>query len=109
MTRYEKLHNLAILVEDSDANQELLSIYLDIAKTIILNKAFPFGNQPEDVPSKYENIQLNVACYLYNKRGAEGEVVHNENGISRTYESADVPDSMLSGITPYAGVPSWEH
>ena len=106
MTRYEKIHNLAILVDDNDReNEERLSIYLDIAKTIILNKAYPFGNQPEDVPEKYENTQLTVAVYLYNKRGAEGETQHNENGINRTYESADVPESMLRNVIPFVGLP----
>ena len=44
------------------------------------------------------------AVYLLNKRGAEGETAHSENGISRSYESADIPESMLSGIIPFAGV-----
>jgi len=105
MTNAEKLHKLAILVEEEQADTDRLSIYLDIAKTIILNKAYPFGTQSEDVPAKYENIQLNVATYLYNKRGAEGESQHDENGIKRTYESADVPESMLRDVVPFVGLP----
>lgn len=105
MTHAEKLHKLTILVEDKDADNERLSIYLDIAKTIILNKAYPYGNQPDDVPSKYEHVQLNVATYLYNKRGAEGETQHNENGINRTYESASVPESMLREVVSFVGLP----
>ena len=37
-------------------------------------------------------------------RGAEGEKSHSENGISRTYENAELPDSLLREITPIAGV-----
>ena len=33
-----------------------------------------------------------------------GETAHSENGISRSYESATVPDSMLKHITPHASV-----
>ena len=42
--------------------------------------------------------------YLINKRGAEGETTHNENGINRAYESASVPESLLGRVTPFAGV-----
>ena len=54
--------------------------------------------------SQNETKQVEIAVYLYNKRGAEGQIVHNENGINRTYESADVPESLMRGITPYVGV-----
>ena len=47
--------------------------------------------------------QIEIAVYLYNKQGAEGQTAHSENGISRTYESADVPESMLRGIAPFVG------
>ena len=48
--------------------------------------------------------QVEVAAYLLNKRGAEGETAHSENGISRSYEDGDVPSSLLRDIVPYAGV-----
>ena len=35
---------------------------------------------------------------------AEGQTQHSENGITRQYENADVPSSMLKAITPYCGV-----
>ena len=106
MTQNEKLEKLTTMVDDPNVNSGILTIYLDIAKQEILNKAFPYG-VPEDVtdvPSKYELTQLQIACYLVNKRGAEGEVAHNENGINRTYESADIPESMLARVVPYVGV-----
>ena len=45
---------------------------------------------------------------MLNKRGAEGEVSHTENGISRTYEKADIPTSMLRTIVPHCGTFSSE-
>ena len=48
--------------------------------------------------------QVEIAVYLMNKRGAEGESAHSENGVSRTYENGDVPASMLRGIVPMVGV-----
>ncbi len=57
-----------------------------------------------DVPIKYHYLQCQIAAYLLNKQGAEGESRHSENGVDRTYESADIPSSMLSSVVPYVGV-----
>lgn len=50
--------------------------------------------------------QIEIASYLYNKQGAEGETEHNENGVDRKYESASIPESALSDISPVARVVS---
>jgi hypothetical protein len=42
--------------------------------------------------------------YLYNRQGSEGETYHSENGINRTYASANVPDDLLKGIVPLGKV-----
>jgi hypothetical protein len=57
-----------------------------------------------DVPLKYHRLQCQIASYLLNKQGAEGETRHSENGIDRTYETADVPPSMLTSVIPFVGV-----
>lgn len=56
------------------------------------------------VPTKHDYKQCQIAAYLVNKQGAEGQIGHSENGISRTYECADIPESMLRDIVPFAGV-----
>ena len=81
----------------------LLSDYLEIAKGEILAKAFPYGHFPEDVPPRYHVKQTQIAAYLINKRGADYQTQHSENGIQRTYEEGDVPASMLRDIIPYCG------
>ena len=53
---------------------------------------------------QYETLQLEIAKFLYNKIGAEGETVHNENRVNRTYENAHIPDSMLDCIVPLGKV-----
>ena len=78
--------------------------YLTSAKQAVLNKAFPYDSSIEDIPPKYKQKVIEIAVYLYNKAGAEGETAHNENGISRSYESAGIPASMLRDIIPFAGV-----
>lgn len=95
----------AMLGEDDDTADEVLSVYLDIAASKILNRMYPYKTvQDYDVPDRYVGIQLNIACYLLNKRGAEGQIQHIENGIHRNYGSSDVPEEMLKEIVPFAQV-----
>lgn len=105
MTTVEKIEKLALLT-DNALPMEVLSLFLDIAKNKVLNRIYPFGTPDDvgDVPLKYEHIELSVAVYLVNKMGAEGETSHSENGVSRVYENADVPNSMLDEIVPKAGL-----
>lgn len=103
MTDVEKLTALKAMVGSSDSD-EVLSTYLNFAGSKILAKAYPFQNDVSEVPTQYEYLQVEIAAYMLNKRGAEGETVHTENGISRTYENADVPTSMLKAVIPYCGV-----
>ena len=103
MTDVEKLTALRAMVGGSDAD-EVLSTYLLLAGRKIIARAFPYKEDVTEVPVKYETIHLEIAAYMLNKRGAEGQTAHSENGISRTYENADVPASMLKGVTPYCGV-----
>lgn len=54
------------------------------------------------MPERYEYVQVEIAVYLINKRGAEGETAHSENGISRTYDNADIPSALLRDVVPFA-------
>ena len=103
MTQVEKLQLLKAMVGESDTEEVLLA-YLNIAGNKIINRAYPYGTEETEVPSRYDFLQCEIAAYLLNKRGAEGQTGHSENGISRSYESADVPESMLGAITPNVGV-----
>lgn len=103
MTDDEKLATLKVMVDGSDTD-EVLSTYLLIAGKKILARAYPYDNTVTEVPAQYELLQCEIAAYLLNKRGSEGQTVHSENGISRTYENADVPQSMMSIIVPHCGV-----
>lgn len=103
MTQAEKLTLLKAMVGESDPEEVLLA-YLNIAGSKIINRAYPYDPDVTEVPKRYEFLQCEIASYLLNKRGAEGQTGHNENGISRSYESADVPESMLGAVTPMVGV-----
>ena len=105
MTNDEKLNKLKRgILPDTDTDEVLMDT-LESAGALILNRMYPFG-YPDGtvVPSRYERIQIQLAAELYSKRGAEGQTSHSENGISRSYESADVPESLLGAVTPMIGV-----
>lgn len=100
MTETQKLMTLQTMVGSSDTD-EVLSTYLAIAGGKIIAKAFPYKEDVTEVPAKYEYLQLEIAAYMLNKRGAEGQTAHTENGITRQYENADIPLSMLKAVTPF--------
>lgn len=91
---------------EAEENDEVLAAYLDSARELILNIVYPTerNRASMDVPSMYEMKQIEIAAYLVNKRGAEGEIQHIENGTHSNYGSSDVPEAMIRHITPFCGV-----
>lgn len=108
MSELEKLEYLKTMLTQSGQtetpSEDVLLTYLRLAGEKILMRLYPYDDTKRDVPRRYGMLQAEIACYLYNKKGAEGETNHNENGINRGYESADVPESMLKNVIPYAKV-----
>ena len=108
MSDTEKLIMLRAMVgsqsDTSDWSDDVLLTYLQIAGRKIINRAYPYDDDVTEVPKRYGILQCEIAAYLLNKRGAEGETMHTENGISRTYEKADVPESLMGQIVPHCGV-----
>lgn len=102
MLEIEKKEMVKAMTEET--NDSTVSVYLGIAGNKICRKAYPFDPTVTEVPEQYSLLQVEIAVYLLNKRGAEFETSHSENGISRTYESGDVPPSMLRQIVPMCGV-----
>lgn len=89
-----------------EANTDVVSAYFDLAGSKLLSLVYPYDDSKTALPAKYQHVQVEAAVYLLNKRGGEGQTAHSENGISRSYESADLPESMLRGIVPVCGVVS---
>ena len=92
--------------ETADA---VVSAFLDMSGDAIINRAFPFATESEreslTVPARYQNLQCEIAVFLLNKRGAEGQTSHNENGINRGYENGSIPNSMLKQVVPFCRAP----
>lgn len=103
MSRDELIERVKILTPD--ATDEIVGEYVDMAVEAILERMYPYGTDETECPDRYAAKAVSIAVYLVNKRGAEGEVHHSENGVLRIYEKADVPDSMLYGIVPMVKLP----
>lgn len=107
-----QLDRLKVQLEIKDDSQDqLLLDLLESAKYAILSRRYPFHDFPVDdkgepiLENRYLDLQVRIAVYLYNKMGAEGQLSHSENGVSRTYEAGDIPESLLRQVTPFVGTP----
>ncbi len=102
MEQIEKLR-IRLALDGEELEKPLLEELLASAKSIIFERRFPFGNYPNEVEDKYKDLQVRIAMDLYNKIGAEGELAHSENGVSRSYKSSWVSEDLLDEITPLCG------
>jgi len=102
MTTDKKIEMLSHML-DGDEDNGILEVYLELAAQKVLNRMYPYKDDYEglEVPDRYVAVQLKIANYMLNKRGAEGQIQHIENGIHRNYGAADIPDGMLAEIVPY--------
>lgn len=105
MTEAEKILTVQTLCDnDPEATEEVVRVYLRSARQKILDRLYPFN--PErygDVPDCYAMLHCELASRQFLRRGGEGELTHEENGINRSYGSVDDED-ILSRLTPYAVV-----
>lgn len=94
-----------------EVSDELASLYVKRAKATILRRRRPFLDIDEGVvermwESKFDPLALQIAEFMYLKRGAEGQIKHTENGIAREWQRGDVPWDMLADVKPIAGTVS---
>lgn len=107
MTIDEKIILVKALVGDiPEATDALVGVYLSDAQATILGRLYrAYGSYPEgtEVPTFYESLQCRLAARRFLKRGAEGEIIHAENGVSRQYGTTSDED-LLREVIPFAKV-----
>ena len=105
MTQAEAITIVKTLLEnDPAATDALVGIYLEDAKAAILRRLYPFQDTSyADIPAIYEMLGCKLAYRYFLRRGAEGEYIHDENGINRHYSSPNDED-LLQEVTPYVWV-----
>lgn len=106
MTQEQKIAYVQALLEDDERyDSSLIEVFLMDAQSAVLRRLYPFGI-PEtvtDVPPMYDVLQCKLALRYLQRIGAEGEVLHAENGTDRHYGSTNEED-LLMEITPFAKV-----
>ena len=106
MTNSDKINMVKTLVEsDADATNDVVSAYLELALNAMLERLFPYdpGKGEADLPVRYDMIQCELAARYFLRRGGQGEINHEENGVNRQYGSVDDED-ILKRLTPFAKV-----
>lgn len=107
MTDAEKIVMTRTITGDDNtiATSDLLTVYLQIACGKMLERLYPYdtAKTDSDIPERYHTLQCELAARLYIRRGGEGEISHEENGVNRSYGSVDDED-ILSRLTPFAKV-----
>ena len=102
MTTAEKISRVQTLLgNDEEATDALISVYLDDAKSAILNRRYigAFPEMATEVPPEYESLQCRLAQRYFLKRGGEGEQIHNEDGVHRHYGSVNDEDLLMEVTT----------
>lgn len=105
MSMQQKLLFVLMLTEnDPEATADVINMYLQVAANQIMQRLYPHGIPPMSVmPNAYDVMQCELAARLFLRRGGQGETAHSENGISRTYGSADDSD-ILNRVVPYVNM-----
>ena len=108
MTDAEKLTAVKSILHITSSDEDaLLNTYLSLASAEILSALYAVhGSVPSgaEMPSIYDTTQIMAVVEGYSQSGAEGETVHNENGINRTFRNADMTEYIRKSVTPYVKV-----
>lgn len=105
MTRLEMLR-VEILGSSTDTTKDVvLGVKLSQAEEVGLRRKYPFGTLLTTLPVEYDNWIVRAAVELYNRMGVEGQTSHNENGVSRSFDSATgLSKALLNEIVSTVGV-----
>lgn len=89
-----------LLIED-DSLDDYLNDLLEQSNLIVLNEYYGPNevNEYSKVPYRYEYIIYDVAAYLFNKTGIEGQTGHTEQGVNRQYGTSGVPAELFAQMS----------
>lgn len=100
----DTLNNLKIKLQleiDDTSLDNYLNQLLDQSKLIVLNEYYGANEVDESsvIPYRYRYIVLDVAAFLFNKTGVEGQTGHTEQGINRQYGTSGVPAEFFANMS----------
>lgn len=115
MSDNEKIARVKILLGDSTISDETIAVYLDLAKTEILNRLYQLYEEiPTEMPTRYDNKQCSLAVVMYNSNasgGFGGISSHNESAMGTSVTDYFIGGNVygmsqwanyLADITPFA-------
>ena len=101
MTYEEKITMVKAMSDETD--EAVISAFLSKAADELYKIADPFKTtDKETIVEAYSDVQIDIAAYRLNKRGWDYESSHSENGVSRVYETGDLPSSILRRVVQRA-------
>lgn len=106
MNQSEKLAMVKTLMGITDTQEdERIGAYLHAAELELLQWRYSYASEvPTEVPAEYEMTQVHAVIAGYSLSGAENQLAHSENGISRTFKYADMVDYIRAHVIPIAKV-----
>jgi len=107
MTMMEKIEMIKGLlgISAQDTSEDLrIKVYLTAAEKEILSWRYSLSSQKvTSVPAEYEMTQIFAVVAGYSQSGAENQLLHTENGISRQFKHADMIAYIRSNVLSIAG------
>lgn len=92
-------------MDDEPIPSPILEHALESAKWYILDLRYPFGDCTEEeakLTPQLQALQVDMAVEIIARLGAEGQIAHAENGISRNYASAVISPELRARVIPVA-------
>lgn len=99
MTNLERMK-----LRTGEADERILLDCLESAWSAIMARRFPYDAWPDEMEPRYLDLQYRCALDLYNRTGAEGQVSHTENGISRAWGAEWISQELLNEVVPLVRV-----
>lgn len=94
-----------LMITDSDVDDTIATM-LDIANDAILDRLYCVSGKPEGIdtiPRDCMPILVNSVVISFSQIGAEGELSHNEDGASRTYNYSNMLEYINRHVIPFVG------
>lgn len=95
------------LCNEESFNQSVLAVKVKLAVREIMSKrnykatTWTEADILDDLMTNYYSTITNVARFDYNQLGAEGEISHSENGVSRAYVDRD---TLFKGVHAFVNI-----
>lgn len=85
----------------SHLNDEILFDEIEDAIEAVNDRRHFISTDQKLFEDKYKGIVIRLVICSFSKMGAEGQLAHSENGVSRTYAGAsEFPNDILKEIIP---------